>query len=158
MTEFGDTHVRLGDTEPTKPFSPVEPATPETAHRMVGVDASGTFVVPVEVSSPAEFLLARISEREAWARAADDLDREFPRGDGQPYDYQWVRLSPLSSTFAQGAPSPGDVLAECVAKRRIVERPGWVTDPAYKLGIEYAIRALASVYVDHPDYRAEWAL
>lgn len=65
---------------------------------------------------------------------------------------------------------PARVLAECAAKRRIVERHGaldedecpgcgayldgtWRTGPG-ELCPDLA--ALASVYADHPDYREEW--
>lgn len=67
------------------------------------------------------------------------------------------------------AAGPARVLAECAAKRRIVEmhsqdtdrdwclqgcgmRSGWTGYPCDTL------KALAAVYDDHPDYRAEWAL
>lgn len=59
---------------------------------------------------------------------------------------------------------PARVLAECEAKRRIVEEyqdalsvvnPGDFTDGC-RSGLEYACHALASVWPDHPDYRDEW--
>jgi hypothetical protein len=67
---------------------------------------------------------------------------------------------------------PARVLAECEAKRRIVERyqavhdadmaeedtvRGEVTCAAHD-AMELTIRDLVSVYVDHPDYREEWKL
>lgn len=60
---------------------------------------------------------------------------------------------------------PARVLAECGAKRRIVERwqkllpldiddhPGFAGE---RLGLARACQALAAVYADHPDYREEW--
>jgi hypothetical protein len=58
------------------------------------------------------------------------------------------------------------LLAECAAKRAIID--GW-EDPAasqtygsevddgYILAIDRAVRALAAVYSDHPDYQQGWA-
>ena len=43
---------------------------------------------------------------------------------------------------------PARVLAECDAKRRIVERRNHLDGPT--------LRALAAVYADHPDWREEW--
>lgn len=44
---------------------------------------------------------------------------------------------------------PARVLAECRAKRRLVEELG-----AFRRGA--ALRLLAMPYADHPDYRQEW--
>jgi hypothetical protein len=103
-----------------------------------------------------DFLLARIAEDEDAARAADapyflyDLD-----GKG-------------ADQFAHIARhDPPRVLAECEAKRRIVEACGdiwepndhrWMsdTDADYHAGLEVAARFLAAIYADHPDYRQEW--
>ena len=104
-----------------------------------------------------EFLLARIAADEA---AADDVD--------------WDDYNPLHQ--------PARVLAECEAKRRIVERerwkpphgmdcdghPGaWMPHGDYGAGYcmwgaehdgeqSATLRDLAAVYADHPDYRNEW--
>ena len=64
---------------------------------------------------------------------------------------------------------PARVLAECAAKRRIVEQCEEMCErDRMDAGTGYwevaadaslaAVRALASVYADHPDYRQEWAL
>jgi hypothetical protein len=99
-----------------------------------------------------EFLLARIAEDEDDARHADRGFRVvgFPAG------------------------TPAHVLAECEAKRRIVEFAAgasndrasvisefavgrqqeaamWADDPGEKI-----LRALAAVYSDHPDYDESW--
>ena len=93
------------------------------------------------MSDLATFLLARIAEDEAEAR-------------------EWG--SPWEENLVQ----PARVLAECEAKRAIVEQaesaeaaiegewnishgenPGWLI-----------LAHLAAVYADHPDYRQEWAL
>ena len=104
-----------------------------------------------------EFLLARIAEDEAWTA-------EHPHfGDGSAPDYVppwWTR-----------------VLAECEAKRRIMALHDF--DFVAPAGAESSwdeftscrtcrgdsgeypcptLRALASVYADHPDYRQEWKL
>jgi len=50
----------------------------------------------------------------------------------------------------------GRVLGECAAKRAIIETqsvPKIVAVPN-----PFILRALATVYADHPDYRQEWAL
>lgn len=80
-----------------------------------------------------EFLLARIAEDEAWADSRN--------------------------------------AAECTAKRKIVELHrgwsddvrGWCCDLCFQSDADPAfspcgtVAALAAIYSDHPDYRAEWA-
>lgn len=81
-----------------------------------------------------EFLEARITEDEQNAGNYVEL---FPDGD----------MAPL---FRR-------VLAECAAKRAIIARREDALDTyAGTLVIEDAIRALAAIYKDHPDYREEW--
>lgn len=85
-----------------------------------------------------EFLLARIAEDEA---AAERVLLDYGGGD-------------LESLEAR-------VLAECEAKRRIVDR---YSDDAiwpdyqggYESATEDAVRDLAAVYADHPDYDDAW--
>ena len=48
---------------------------------------------------------------------------------------------------------PTRVLAECRAKRRLVEAGAALPDDATR---GMVLRGLASVYADHPDYRGEW--
>lgn len=85
------------------------------------------------MSSLADFLLARIAEDEADAR------RDF--GDDT---------------------SPGTwttwVLAQCEAKRRIVEAYLYLTsDPELRgQAWTFALRLLALPYSDHPDFQQEW--
>jgi hypothetical protein len=62
------------------------------------------------------------------------------------------------------------VLAVCAAHRRIVEQlqhidagvliigDGEAARREYRSGVLFALRALASVYADHEDWREEWAL
>lgn len=105
----------------------------------------------------AEFLLARIADDSSLARLADrDAQALRPITDDltDPADgdhrvthmFRW---------------SPARVLAECEAKRRIVEhylaelnshQSGWDA----RAPQDYPLRALALPYADHPDYREEW--
>jgi hypothetical protein len=108
--------------------------------------------------SLAEFLLARIAEDEADAqRLADTLivtggDR-YNIGGFQPLLHPPVPVIPAK------------LLAECEAKRRIVERHRWAEEhPDWRdfesedhfdaaLG---TLRDLAQPYKGHPDYQPEW--
>lgn len=99
-----------------------------------------------------EFLLARIAEDEAVAREAIDCGPE------------WVH-----EAMRYGA-NPARVLAECEAKRRIVEyRYSWNLEaermseppfgPIFEAKVSAAdavLRALALPYADHPDYDEVW--
>ena len=111
----------------------------------------------------AEFLLAQIAEDEAAVRRAmSDLD---PVDQGDPIelgDDPW----PSHVTFAERF-TPARVLAECDAKRRIVERCGWAAEDSQDWRKDYdmyhagetawdTLRDLASVYADRPGYREEW--
>jgi hypothetical protein len=83
-----------------------------------------------------EFLEARIADDEGLATEA------LP---GEP-----------SVWGARGWYDPARVLAECAAKRAIIE-----TQPVSKIAAlpnPFILRALAAVYSGHPDYRQEWAL
>lgn len=104
----------------------------------------------------AEFLLARIDEESSLASAADeDAQTRAPITDGLTAaadDHRVVHMFRWS---------PARVLAECEAKRRIVEdylsqlnshQSGWDA----RTPRDYPLRALAAPYADHPDYRAEW--
>jgi hypothetical protein len=98
------------------------------------------------------FLFDRIAEDEAAARSAEP----------------WAIPNLLmrdGSYRKLAAHDPARVLAECEAKRRIVEswtmaegsaldgdeRVGGVAD-----GLRSAVEALAAAYADHPDYQEEW--
>jgi hypothetical protein len=87
-----------------------------------------------------EFLRARLDEDER-----DAIDWHFDAG------------------IARGWESLKDrVLAEVEAKRRIIERWEHATrDPddfEEQWGLEWAMRALAHPYADHPDLDPEWKL
>lgn len=126
-----------------------------------------------------EFLLARIAEDEVVARAGGSittLDWEFAN-DAEPsigcigMTIASVEQPALGPHIARH--DPARVLAECAAKRQIVELHHRVRDliemENLKRGPTWGcvcyggwpcatIRALATVYADHPDFRAEWAL
>lgn len=106
-----------------------------------------------------EFLLARISEDETWAHVVQSSGIHITQG---------------PSTSASSA---ARVLAECEAKRRIVELHGaYPTPQAMTYGtitacqecgsvddspVEWpcpTLRHLASIYADHPDFREEWRI
>lgn len=157
-----------------------------------------------------DFLLARIAEDEAAARAVPPLDHNFDMGGArQDERFTFGRTLPSSAdgmgnwSKHRDDPStaahflrhdPARVLAECEAKRRIVElhkswpvlvqrqpsfeqvdstdvnsmvfrasqQIAWATEQEYraKFGDEPPtapmLRALASVYADHPDYNPDW--
>lgn len=91
-----------------------------------------------------EFLLARIAEDEAQAR----------RGFAHPG--RWITQSGIPDGVPNGI-SCTAVLAECAAKRLIVGADRRCFFESTTCGDE-PLRALATVYADHPDYRQEWAL
>jgi hypothetical protein len=123
--------------------------------------------VSEKANALAEFLLARIAEDEAVARAAimyrsrvfgGDVGEVAPDFDVRPNDDLSVPAVVVG---------PERLLAECEAKRRIVEQYAEHADydnveDSYEhatgriVGLGEAVRLLAEVYGDHPDYREEW--
>jgi len=107
-----------------------------------------------------EFLLARISEREMLAR-----DMQHMAAIGHPL----LELRG-GGTLIRELVDPARVLAECEAKRRIVERHGgtnWGAAPGdpYPMMCDECqdalwpcptLRPLALPYADHPDYDESW--
>ena len=88
-----------------------------------------------------EFLLARIHDREAVAHDIQHTERPG--------------VVPMVQVFGGGAliremVDPAHILAECAAKRRIVN-PVWWSEAGGQV-----LELLALPYADHPDYRAEW--
>ena len=105
-----------------------------------------------------DFLLARIEDDEKTARRP--TGRVYADDDGcvaTPED-EWAdgsdRLPNHHNTWAL-IHDPARVLAECEAKRRIVERE---VNAANRMTYRRLLTLvdLASVYADHPDYRDEW--
>jgi len=97
-----------------------------------------------------EFLLARIAEDET---------------DG-PRHPDWCRA--VADDQACDCDGPARILAECEAKRRIVQEyserdadvdlmlgPNTLRQREWS-GLRLALRYLALPYADHPDYREEW--
>lgn len=132
------------------------------------------------MSDIAAFLLARIAEDEADARAADGprwhhYDKLVVFEALGPDD-EWVDASaPISvDTRANGHHiarwSPSRVLAECAAKREIVERAMFVDGHGPAVGhlraldmttgasgaLRHVLMALAQPYFDHPDFDPGW--
>lgn len=130
-----------------------------------------------------DFLLSRIAEDEAAVKRALDFPYHVA---GPPWGaaYEPVADDPSSSlTDHHLAVTPARVLAECAARRRIVERERWTPSPGMECDghpipfaphgdygegfcMYYAerdgefspdLRDLAAIYSDHPDYRADWA-
>jgi hypothetical protein len=108
----------------------------------------------------ADFLLARIAEDEAVARAVPEVE---------PKSSHSIFTS-LHEPTGTVEISPARVLAECEAKRRAIEA-AWqdqleiegewgASRPIEQMSAEddnpAVIEALAAVYADHPDYRDEW--
>jgi len=115
-----------------------------------------------------EFLLARIAEDEAVARAvtpgpwriektSSHMDKEtwavadVERFRGYTNHVAVGEDKPLAIYIARH--DPARVMAECEAKRRIVEMidDGQIDDDYLRVR-----RALALPYADHPDYLPEW--
>lgn len=129
-----------------------------------------------------EFLLARIAEDEALARRCAGMRAADPEVGADTYGLVITDSGGSGETII--AADPARVLAECEAKRRIVEAfeeervrrdiynraydEGQLTtddDLRSRLasnakcrGLEIAMEAHAAVCADHPDFREEWRL
>ena len=135
----------------------------------------------------AEFLLARITEDEEAAQAAAEAARTAPSNDlsdrweamvvhsdsGKPFGViagapvQATRPTAFAHTVEHIARhDPARVLADCEAKRRIVEELAlpYIAErrrlmngqPSWEDEHPDLLRLLALPYADHPDYREEW--
>lgn len=126
-----------------------------------------------ETLTVAAFLLARIAEDEAVARAsvATFPDADFLRGVLEEYSQPGSQSHADSPHIAHhiARHDPAHILAECKAKRAMVEMAMAVGRNARlapmdigfvntAMTIDRVIRALAAVYESHPDYRPEWSL
>ena len=105
-----------------------------------------------------EFLLARIAEDETTALAAVDGQADPENGWG----YEGRTLIPHVGIIHHAVQAehitrwhPYRVVAECAAKRAIIEQAER-SDSGWWESIYVAI--LAAVYADHPDYQTEWKL
>jgi hypothetical protein len=130
--------------------------------------------------TPDEFLLARFADDEAVARALTPDEQRYPYGDRMfpptPFEKLGDELrgylgGPLGEHAARW--HPARVLAECEAKRRIVElhtgghgcvshnSGGASAGDAYGPNVVGSrpcptLRLLALPYADHPDFQQEW--
>jgi hypothetical protein len=106
-----------------------------------------------------EFLLARIAEDEAVARGSQGAGwaTGSVRMVSQPAGTEhWTPAAPGWVLV-----EPNHVLAECEAKRRVVERCAPDDRTAAQLVAVASLasdvlRLLALPYADHPDYQQEW--
>jgi hypothetical protein len=135
-----------------------------------------------------EFLLARITEDEADAKAATPgpwhaMTEETSDGENIYYtvEHGTDQLCDMALTSWQGRMDaehiarhdPARVLAECAAKRAIIgvyrlytayseltdRDPGVRTQMCdHAMTLGEVLPPLAAVYKDHPDYRPEWEL
>lgn len=115
----------------------------------------------------AVFLLARIADDESLARQAGDHALDDLAGATAAARINRMQFAHFHHW------SPSRVLAECEAKRRIIDKhrhmddvveveyesehmeDGWQSE-AKADALEYAMRCLALPYADHADYREEW--
>lgn len=65
-------------------------------------------------------------------------------------------ITEIAEEHAEQIHQRSRVLAECAAKRRIVEMGKWATTPTAAMCYGNVILTLAAVYADHPDYDEEW--
>lgn len=114
-----------------------------------------------------EFLLARIAEDDAVAREVDQGRHEIATGSEAEAHRACSCYGEVVYTV-----SASRVLAECEAKRRIIRGsiPARIVRPDGKvLSLmepnelansdalhKWIVHVLATIYADHPDYRAEW--
>jgi hypothetical protein len=104
-----------------------------------------------------EFVLARIAEDEARATRASSAVASWPMVANEA-----ARLSADAGWHVLDH-NPARVLAQCAAMRKIVEmfqtaRPAmgeWESD--YASAAYDAVRALASIWSDHPQFDPAWA-
>lgn len=139
-----------------------------------------------------EFLLECIADDEAVAKAAIDPKEFKSSPDGRwlfvdvPYEGEWPINADDEHSLWSGADlsdsdwalhatrfDPARILAECAAKRQVIEKlrelddiedvPGWdhcdlALVQGDEMGLSNALRALAAVYKDHEDYDESWVL
>lgn len=92
-----------------------------------------------------EFLLARIAEMERAASAWHTED------DGRP---KFFRVAQPDGSWLEVV-SPVLIRAECAAKRDLVVHAGFLDQFDPQFG-DFILKALATVYADHPDFHEEW--
>jgi hypothetical protein len=95
-----------------------------------------------------EFLLARITEDEAWAGEALALSSIYAQ---DSLSWHWIAGHDDGSRWMTTSHDPARVLAECEAKRRII-----AMDFEHYGEQQEVLLYLALPYVDHSDFRPEW--
>ena len=123
------------------------------------------------VSALVDFLLARLAEDEKDARSLIEQRAKLGPYEPSPGLAAWV-VVPFDEDGHPG--DPARVLAECEAKRRLVEHVVkfrrdvanasiWRGDEwadgrvaGWEDGVAGILEVLALPYADHPDYRPEW--
>jgi len=128
----------------------------------------------IDTMTLTEFLLARIADDEAVARQSnphhnddiDDWDAQTDaeaRWDRQPHGQRCAWRLGEGMADKCKCNYPARVLAECEAKRRIVNR--WADSfgqwnatqaDAARAQKDSTLRLLALPYADHPDYDEKW--
>ena len=104
-----------------------------------------------ETMTLTDFLLARIAEDAAAASPTVAEMNENSLNAGCQLGGPAIAYFPPED-LPKGAWSRFRVIAECEAKRAIVE-----SESLNSQHWDIILRALAAVYAAHPDYRAEWA-
>ena len=111
----------------------------------------------------AEFLLERIAEDETIARAAASGDgyTEWDNPCSGVVQAAGGNLdglvnAPGGIAIHMARHDPARVLAECDAKRRIVEELQRGVEPGDEWTDPTVLKLLALPYADHPDFREEW--
>jgi hypothetical protein len=104
---------------------------------------------PARTLTAADFVLARLAEREMLAR-----DMQQQASIGRPL----VQLHG-GGTLLRELVDPDSVLAQCEALRAVVVAlsPHAHDSPAAHMAVDTAVRALASVWRDHPAFDPSWA-
>lgn len=118
-----------------------------------------------------EFLLARIAEDAQVAREVDAALRDdvasgtYIKGREPDLDALNSKLAHIDGSMDRPAVdiSPQRVLAECAAKRAIVEEardysPELEHGDNGEWAFDTVLRSLAAVYADHPDYNTAWSV
>lgn len=97
------------------------------------------------MSTLTAFLLARIAEDEVRARLVQS-------------EIVHVESAEAAEDAARELMDPGRVLADCKAKRAMVEWFGPAVEEGngYGAAADHAMQHLAQSYADHSDYREEW--
>lgn len=128
------------------------------------------------MSDLTDFLLDRIAEDERLAQECLRPENLHPYGDTnipaiQPSEWGDLARNYLGGEMGEhcAQQNPAKVLAECAAKRRIVEdltqmegdqsrmRGDAYFVAQYRQWVRFFAQPFAAAYVGHPDYRQEWA-